>query len=158
MTHTPQEPRRRSPSAPTPAPDAGPASKRAASGSAVPKGTLVPLFVGLATLSLLAVFTVPVLVVFFVVFFNAFEGATQVPDDVILLFADDNWGQIRRLPAVGSQRQGGYGVYYHFDYVGGPRSYKWLNLVARNPRGVVVGARSARANPSGRSVLACGAA
>jgi EmrB/QacA subfamily drug resistance transporter len=54
MTHTPQEPRRRSPSAPTPAPDAGPAPKRAAAGSAVPKGTLVPLFVGLMLAMLLA--------------------------------------------------------------------------------------------------------
>ena len=41
----------------------------------------------------------------------------------------DNWGQIRRLPAAGAQRPGGYGVYYHFDYVGGPRNYKWLNTV-----------------------------
>jgi hypothetical protein len=58
-----------------------------------------------------------------------YDRGMQVPDDVILLFADDNWGQIRRLPTVGSQRQGGYGVYYHFDYVGGPRNYKWLNTI-----------------------------
>jgi hypothetical protein len=58
-----------------------------------------------------------------------YDRGMQVPDDVILLFADDNWGQIRRLPTVGSRRQGGYGVYYHFDYVGGPRNYKWLNTV-----------------------------
>jgi len=54
----------------------------------------------------------------------------KVPDDVTLLFSDDNWGQIRRLPAEGAApRAGGYGVYYHFDYVGGPRNYKWLNTV-----------------------------
>jgi hypothetical protein len=54
----------------------------------------------------------------------------QVPDDVTLLFADDNWGQIRRLPAVdAAPRAGGYGVYYHFDYVGAPRNYKWLDTV-----------------------------
>ena len=58
-----------------------------------------------------------------------YDRGMQVPDDVILLFADDNWGQIRRLPAPGAQRPGGYGVYYHFDYVGGPRNYKWLNTV-----------------------------
>jgi hypothetical protein len=58
-----------------------------------------------------------------------YDRGMQVPDDVILLFADDNWGQIRRLPPSGSRRQGGYGVYYHFDYVGGPRNYKWLNTV-----------------------------
>ena len=56
-----------------------------------------------------------------------FDAGMTVPDDVTLLFADDNWGNIRRLPRPGEQRPGGYGVYYHFDYVGGPRNYKWLN-------------------------------
>ncbi|MEO3693747.1 glycosyl hydrolase 115 family protein [Roseateles paludis] len=56
-----------------------------------------------------------------------YDHGMQVPDDVTLLFADDNWGQIRRLPAPGAARPGGYGVYYHFDYVGAPRNYKWLN-------------------------------
>jgi hypothetical protein len=57
-----------------------------------------------------------------------YDHGMQVPDDVTLLFADDNWGQIRRLPGLGAKpRAGGYGVYYHFDYVGGPRNYKWLN-------------------------------
>lgn len=56
-----------------------------------------------------------------------YDAGLKVPDDVLLLFADDNWGQIRRLPARDAKRPGGYGVYYHFDYVGGPRNYKWLN-------------------------------
>ncbi|MDX5986238.1 MAG: glycosyl hydrolase 115 family protein [Pseudomonadota bacterium] len=57
-----------------------------------------------------------------------YDHGMQVPDDVILLFADDNWGQIRRLPGPAAQpRRGGYGVYYHFDYVGAPRNYKWIN-------------------------------
>lgn len=57
-----------------------------------------------------------------------YDHGMRVPDDVILLFADDNWGQIRRLPAPGARpRGGGHGVYYHFDYVGGPRNYKWIN-------------------------------
>jgi hypothetical protein len=57
-----------------------------------------------------------------------YDQGMHVPDDVTLLFADDNWGNIRRLPAPGAApRQGGYGVYYHYDYVGGPRSCKWLN-------------------------------
>lgn len=55
-----------------------------------------------------------------------YDKGMNVPDDVVLLFADDNWGQVRRLPAS-QQRKGRYGVYYHFDYVGGPRNYKWLN-------------------------------
>jgi hypothetical protein len=57
-----------------------------------------------------------------------YDEGMQVPKDVTLLFSDDNWGNIRRLPALkDSARPGGYGVYYHFDYVGGPRNYKWLN-------------------------------
>lgn len=56
-----------------------------------------------------------------------YDHGMKVPDDVILLFADDNWGQIRRLPDAGAERKGGYGIYYHFDYVGAPRNYKWIN-------------------------------
>lgn len=56
-----------------------------------------------------------------------FDKGMDVPDDVTLLFSDDNWGNIRRLPKLGDERAGGYGIYYHFDYVGGPRNYKWLN-------------------------------
>ncbi len=56
-----------------------------------------------------------------------YDKGMKVPDDVLLLFCDDNWGQVRRLPERHAKRAGGYGVYYHFDYVGGPRNYKWLN-------------------------------
>ncbi len=56
-----------------------------------------------------------------------YDKGMTVPEDVTLLFADDNWGNIRRLPKPGDKRPGGYGVYYHFDYVGGPRNYKWVN-------------------------------
>jgi hypothetical protein len=57
-----------------------------------------------------------------------YDKGMRVPDDVTLLFSDDNWGNIRRLPRLGDPpRAGGYGVYYHFDYVGGPRNYKWIN-------------------------------
>jgi hypothetical protein len=59
-----------------------------------------------------------------------YERGMRVPDDVTLLWCDDNWGNIRRLPTPEERkRPGGAGVYYHFDYVGGPRSYKWLNTV-----------------------------
>ncbi len=57
-----------------------------------------------------------------------YDKGMRVPDDVTLLLCDDNWGNIRKLPAVGTpKRAGGYGIYYHYDYVGGPRNYKWLN-------------------------------
>lgn len=59
-----------------------------------------------------------------------YEKGMRVPEDVILLWTDDNWGNIRRLPTPEERlRSGGAGVYYHFDYVGGPRSYRWINTV-----------------------------
>jgi len=58
-----------------------------------------------------------------------YEKGMRVPDDVTLLWCDDNWGNIRRLPTPEERkRAGGAGIYYHFDYVGGPRSYKWINV------------------------------
>ncbi len=57
-----------------------------------------------------------------------YDKGMRVPDDVTLLLCDDNWGDIRKLPKSSEKnRPGGYGIYYHFDYVGGPRNYKWLN-------------------------------
>ena len=58
-----------------------------------------------------------------------YDQGMQVPDDVTLLLCDDNWGNIRRVPALNSKkRKGGYGMYYHIDYVGGPRNSKWINI------------------------------
>src|SRR5690606_3888275 len=57
-----------------------------------------------------------------------YDKGMRVPDDVILLLCDDNWGNLRKLPSLKEEpRAGGYGIYYHFDYVGGPRNYKWIN-------------------------------
>lgn len=57
------------------------------------------------------------------------ERGMKVPDDVTLLWCDDNYGNIRRLPTPEERhRPGGAGIYYHLDYVGWPRSYKWLNV------------------------------
>ena len=60
-----------------------------------------------------------------------YDKGMRVPDDVTLLWCDDNWGNIRRLPTPDERkRSGGAGVYYHFDYVGGPRSYRWINTIS----------------------------
>ncbi|HSV14744.1 MAG TPA: glycosyl hydrolase 115 family protein [Tepidisphaeraceae bacterium] len=57
-----------------------------------------------------------------------YENGMRVPDDVTLLWSDDNWGNLRRVPTADERRRaGGAGIYYHFDYVGDPRDYKWLN-------------------------------
>ena len=58
-----------------------------------------------------------------------YDKGMRVPDDVTLLLCDDNWGNVRKLPDINApKRKGGYGIYYHFDYVGGPRNYKWINV------------------------------
>ncbi|KAL3464630.1 hypothetical protein BJX64DRAFT_298187 [Aspergillus heterothallicus] len=50
------------------------------------------------------------------------------PDDVTLIFTDDNWGNVQRLPIRDERnRSGGIGMYYHFDYVGRPKSWKFQN-------------------------------
>ncbi len=57
-----------------------------------------------------------------------YKAGMRVPDDVTLLWAEDNWGNVRRLPTKNElNRAGGAGIYYHFDYHGGPRSYQWIN-------------------------------
>ncbi|MBV8504112.1 MAG: glycosyl hydrolase 115 family protein [Paucibacter sp.] len=57
-----------------------------------------------------------------------YEQGMRVPDDVTLLWSDDNWGHLRRLPSPEERRRkGGAGIYYHLDYVGGPRNYKWID-------------------------------
>lgn len=52
----------------------------------------------------------------------------QIPDDVTLVWPDDNFGYMRRLPLPSeAQRRGGAGVYYHLSYLGAPLSYLWLS-------------------------------
>ena len=58
-----------------------------------------------------------------------YDGGMRVPDDVIMLLCDDNWGNVRRLPNERERKHpGGWGMYYHVDYVGAPRNTKWLNV------------------------------
>ena len=58
-----------------------------------------------------------------------YEKGLRVPDDVTILISDDNWGDVRKLPnAEERKRGGGWGMYYHVDYVGAPRNSKWLNI------------------------------
>ncbi len=58
-----------------------------------------------------------------------YDKGLRVPDDVIMLLSDDNWGNIRRLPGEEERaRAGGWGMYYHVDYVGAPRNSKWMNM------------------------------
>lgn len=54
----------------------------------------------------------------------------DVLNDVTIMLCDDNFGNMRTLPTKEDKnRKGGYGMYYHFDYHGGPTSYEWVNTV-----------------------------
>lgn len=60
-----------------------------------------------------------------------YDKGMRVPDDVTLLLCDDNWGNVRRVPSPKERkRKGGWGLYYHVDYVGAPRNSKWLNVTS----------------------------
>jgi len=57
-----------------------------------------------------------------------YDAGLTVPDDIILLFCDNNWGYIRRIyPPKEKNRQGGGGMYYHIDMNGGPWNDRWVN-------------------------------
>lgn len=60
-----------------------------------------------------------------------YDAGLKVPDDVTLVWVDDNFGYIRRLsnPAE-RKRSGGAGVYWHISYYGRPHSYTWIDTTA----------------------------
>jgi len=62
---------------------------------------------------------------------NLYENGLDVPDDVTIVWADDNHGYIRRLSDPQEQkRSGGSGVYYHLSYWGAPADFLWLGSSA----------------------------
>ncbi len=57
-----------------------------------------------------------------------YDAGLQVPEDVTIVWVDDNFGYIRRLGEPGERkRPGGAGVYWHLSYYGAPHSYTWIN-------------------------------
>jgi hypothetical protein len=64
-----------------------------------------------------------------------YDKGMKVPDDVTLLLCDDNWGNVRRVPNAHERKhKGGWGLYYHVDYVGAPRNSKFINATpVQNP-------------------------
>ncbi len=59
---------------------------------------------------------------------DIYRAGLKVPDDVTLMWPDDNFGYIRHFPdAAERARRGGSGVYYHLSYLGAPLSYLWLS-------------------------------
>lgn len=60
-----------------------------------------------------------------------YEHGLRPPEDVTLLWTDDNTGNLRHLPtAEERKRSGGAGIYYHFDMHGGPYAFQWINTFA----------------------------
>lgn len=59
---------------------------------------------------------------------HLYNNGMKVPDDVTLMWVDDNYGYIRRLSdPIEAKRSGGSGVYYHVAYLGNPHEYTWLS-------------------------------
>jgi hypothetical protein len=57
-----------------------------------------------------------------------FNSGLKVPEDVTLVWPDNNFGYIRQFSTPQQRkRSGGAGVYYHIEYLGGPHSYCWLD-------------------------------
>ena len=72
--------------------------------------------------------TVPQLWAIFTEVQRYYDAGFTVPDDVTLLFCDNNWGYIRRKgTAEERKRKGGLGLYYHIDMNGGPWNDRWVN-------------------------------
>ncbi|WP_255681372.1 glycosyl hydrolase 115 family protein [Natrinema sp. SYSU A 869] len=61
---------------------------------------------------------------------DVYRGGLDVPEDVCLMWPDDNHGYVRELPLDAERkREGGSGVYYHLSYWGRPHDYLWLSSV-----------------------------
>ena len=59
-----------------------------------------------------------------------YNNGLKIPDDVTIMWVDDNYGYMRRLSnPLEQERSGGSGVYYHLAYLGNPHSYTWINTV-----------------------------
>ena len=59
---------------------------------------------------------------------DIYEHGLQVPDDITLVWVDDNYGYMKRVSnPMEQQRSGRSGVYYHLSYLGAPHDYLWLN-------------------------------
>lgn len=62
---------------------------------------------------------------------DVYNAGLQVPDDVTLMWCDDNYGYIRHFPTQEeSKRKGGNGIYYHISYWGRPHDYLWLGTTS----------------------------
>ncbi len=62
---------------------------------------------------------------------DLYKNGLEVPEDITLVWTDDNYGYIRSLSNAEEQkRSGGGGVYYHASYWGRPHDYLWLSTTS----------------------------
>lgn len=62
---------------------------------------------------------------------DCYNAGLKVPEDVTLMWVDDNHGYIRQMPNQEEQaRSGGNAIYYHLSYWGSPDSYLWLSSIS----------------------------
>ena len=62
---------------------------------------------------------------------DCYNAGLKVPEDVTLMWVDDNHGYIRQMPSPAEQaRSGGNAIYYHISYWGTPASYLWLSTIS----------------------------
>lgn len=61
---------------------------------------------------------------------DIYHAGLEVPEEVTLMWCDDNYGYIRHFPTeLEKKRKGGNGIYYHISYWGRPHDYLWLNTL-----------------------------
>ena len=71
--------------------------------------------------------TIPQLFVPYKEVLDIYNNGLKVPEDVTLMWCDDNYGYLTQLPNAAEQRRkGGSGIYYHLSYWGRPHDYLWL--------------------------------
>ena len=59
---------------------------------------------------------------------DIYENGLKVPDDITLVWVDDNYGYMKRVASPEEQKRSGRsGVYYHLSYLGAPHDYLWMN-------------------------------
>ena len=62
---------------------------------------------------------------------DIYHAGLEVPEEVTLIWCDDNYGYIRHFPTAEERaRKGGNGIYYHISYWGRPHDYLWLNTLS----------------------------
>lgn len=62
---------------------------------------------------------------------DIYDAGLKVPEDITIVWPDDNYGYMKRVSSPAEQqRKGGSGVYYHLSYLGTPHDNLWISTTA----------------------------